>query len=155
MSSSKMQKLKDFFTSGGACGRSCVQKATDVIQPKPKSNPSISDHRPSSSATFSLNIDASPHCGKIEDSFAVVKDSEDPYQDFQQSMLQMILEREIYSRSDLQQLLECYLQLNSPDHHDVIVRAFMEIWNGGVVPTPGAGGDAAETPPCSSSTFVT
>ncbi|XP_061354704.1 transcription repressor OFP6-like [Gastrolobium bilobum] len=61
---------------------------------------------------------------------AVEKDSEDPYLDFKQSMLQMILENEIYSKDDLRELLNCFLQLNSPYHHGVIVRAFTEIWNG-------------------------
>ncbi|KAJ0088760.1 hypothetical protein Patl1_32676 [Pistacia atlantica] len=45
-------------------------------------------------------------------------------------MLQMILEKEIYSKDDLKELLNCFLQLNSPYHHEIIVRAFTEIWNG-------------------------
>ncbi|XP_014513026.1 transcription repressor OFP6 [Vigna radiata var. radiata] len=61
---------------------------------------------------------------------AVEKDSDDPYLDFRHSMLQMILQNEIYSKDDLRELLNCFLQLNSPDHHGVIVRAFTEIWNG-------------------------
>ncbi|KAK7278707.1 hypothetical protein RJT34_23743 [Clitoria ternatea] len=61
---------------------------------------------------------------------AVEKDSDDPYLDFRHSMLQMILENEIYSKDDLRELLHCFLQLNSPQHHGVIVRAFTEIWNG-------------------------
>ncbi|MED6114826.1 hypothetical protein PIB30_084173 [Stylosanthes scabra] len=61
---------------------------------------------------------------------AVEKESDDPYLDFRQSMLQMILENEIYSKEDLRELLNCFLQLNSPYHHGVIVRAFTEIWNG-------------------------
>ncbi|KAK7392657.1 hypothetical protein VNO78_21101 [Psophocarpus tetragonolobus] len=64
------------------------------------------------------------------DSVAVEKESHDPYLDFRHSMLQMILENEIYSKDDLRELLNCFLQLNSPDHHGVIVRAFTEIWNG-------------------------
>ncbi|GMJ13943.1 hypothetical protein like AT2G36026 [Hibiscus trionum] len=64
------------------------------------------------------------------ESLAVEKDSDDPYLDFRQSMLQMILEKEIYSKDDLKELLNCFLQLNSPYHHGIIVRAFTEIWNG-------------------------
>ncbi|KAM7499926.1 hypothetical protein LguiA_024340 [Lonicera macranthoides] len=63
-------------------------------------------------------------------SLAVEKDSDDPYQDFRQSMLQMILEREIYSKEDLRELLNCFLQLNDPYYHGIIVGAFSEIWNG-------------------------
>ncbi|PIN06031.1 hypothetical protein CDL12_21419 [Handroanthus impetiginosus] len=63
-------------------------------------------------------------------SVAVEKDSDDPYLDFRRSMLQMILEKEIYSKDDLKELLNCFLQLNSPYYHGIIVRAFTEIWNG-------------------------
>ncbi|XP_057782014.1 transcription repressor OFP6-like [Salvia miltiorrhiza] len=74
----------------------------------------------------------------INDSFAVavVKESDDPYRDFRQSMLEMISEKEIYSRSDLQQLLRCFLDLNPPRHHEIIVRAFIDIWNAAEDRTP-------------------
>ncbi|KAL1545658.1 transcription repressor OFP6-like [Salvia divinorum] len=62
-------------------------------------------------------------------SVAVEKESDDPYLDFRQSMLQMILEKEIYSKDDLKQLLNCFLQLNSSYYHGIIVRAFTDIWN--------------------------
>ncbi|KAL3642707.1 hypothetical protein CASFOL_013522 [Castilleja foliolosa] len=64
------------------------------------------------------------------ESVAVEKDSDDPYLDFRQSMLQMILEKEIYAKEDLKELLNCFLQLNAPYYHGTIVRAFTEIWNG-------------------------
>lgn len=73
-------------------------------------------------------IPASP-CMKINDSVAVVKDSEDPYGDFKHSMMQMILEKQIDSKEDLEALLKCFMELNSRHHHDVILRAFNEIWN--------------------------
>ncbi|XP_022963122.1 transcription repressor OFP6-like isoform X1 [Cucurbita moschata] len=63
------------------------------------------------------------------ESVAVEKDSDDPYLDFRHSMVQMILENEIYSKDDLRGLLRCFLQLNSPSHHGIIVRAFAEIWD--------------------------
>ncbi|KAI3688045.1 hypothetical protein L1987_81751 [Smallanthus sonchifolius] len=62
-------------------------------------------------------------------SLAVEKDSDDPYVDFRDSMLQMIMEKEIYGRDDLRELLNCFLQLNSPYYHGIIIRAFTEIWN--------------------------
>ncbi|KAK1323156.1 hypothetical protein QJS10_CPA02g01039 [Acorus calamus] len=68
--------------------------------------------------------------GKVKESVAVVKDSDDPYVDFRNSMLQMIVEKEIYSFEELRELLDCFLSLNSPYHHELIVTAFMEIWNG-------------------------
>ncbi|KAE8700885.1 Transcription repressor OFP8 [Hibiscus syriacus] len=64
------------------------------------------------------------------ESLAVEKDSDDPYLDFRHSMLQMILEKHIYSKDDLKDLLNCFLQLNSPYCHEIIVRAFTEMWNG-------------------------
>lgn len=115
------------------------------------------DDEDHTSTTFSLNIDTSSQhspetykdhpkctktissCRKIRDSLAVVKDSEDPLSDFRKSMLQMIFEREIYSRSDLQQLLDCFLRLNLPQHREIIIQAFMEIWNNG-----GSGGGASD-----------
>lgn len=69
--------------------------------------------------------------GRIGDqSVAVEKDSDDPYLDFRHSMLQMILEKDMYSGDELKELLSCFLQLNSPYYHGIIVRAFTEIWNG-------------------------
>ncbi|XP_057536163.1 transcription repressor OFP6-like [Amaranthus tricolor] len=62
-------------------------------------------------------------------SVAVQKDSNDPYVDFRQSMLQMIVENEICTKDDLKQLLNCFLQLNCPTLHGTIIRVFTEIWN--------------------------
>ncbi|RWR80262.1 transcription repressor OFP6-like protein [Cinnamomum micranthum f. kanehirae] len=73
-------------------------------------------------------IISSSRSWRICQSVAVVKDSDDPYLDFQHSMLQMIIEKEIYSKDDLWELLNCFLSLNSPYHHQIIIRAFMEIW---------------------------
>lgn len=70
-----------------------------------------------------------PKASKIVDSIAVVKDSNNPYEDFKHSMLQMIFEKEIYSGDDLQDLLSCFLELNSPSHHELILQVFSQIWN--------------------------
>ncbi|KAL4324916.1 hypothetical protein GQ457_11G008310 [Hibiscus cannabinus] len=64
------------------------------------------------------------------ESLAVEKESDDPYLDFRYSMLQMILEKEIYSKDELKELLRCFLKLNSPYYHGIIVTAFTDIWNG-------------------------
>ncbi|RDY12581.1 Transcription repressor OFP6, partial [Mucuna pruriens] len=63
----------------------------------------------------------------LVDSVAIEKDSSNPYNDFRHSMLQMIFEKEIESEDDLQDLLQCFLHLNAPCHHLVIVKAFNEI----------------------------
>ncbi|XP_019052948.1 PREDICTED: transcription repressor OFP8-like [Nelumbo nucifera] len=43
--------------------------------------------------------------GKVQESFAVVKRSSDPYSDFRTSMVEMIIEKQIFAAKDLEQLL--------------------------------------------------
>ena len=81
------------------------------------------------SGTFmSSEMGPMPLKGKVKDSFAVVKKSSDPYNDFRLSMVEMIVEKQIFAAKDLEQLLQCFLSLNSYHHHKVIVEVFMEIW---------------------------
>ncbi|KAK8547183.1 hypothetical protein V6N13_097901 [Hibiscus sabdariffa] len=65
---------------------------------------------------------------EVKDSFAVVKSSSDPYNDFRTSMVEMIVERQLFAAEDLEQLLQCFLSLNSHHHHYIIVEVFTEIW---------------------------
>ncbi|KAK8643053.1 hypothetical protein V6N13_012369 [Hibiscus sabdariffa] len=65
---------------------------------------------------------------KVAESVAVVKKSEDPYEDFKRSMVEMIMEKEMFEGKDLEQLLQCFLTLNSKQYHGIIVDAFTEIW---------------------------
>ncbi|KAK7358325.1 hypothetical protein VNO77_00252 [Canavalia gladiata] len=69
-----------------------------------------------------------PLHGKVKDTFAVVKRSSDPYNDFRNSMVEMIVEKQIFSPRDLENLLQCFLSLNSYHHHKIIVQVFTEIW---------------------------
>ncbi|KAK1550518.1 hypothetical protein Q3G72_020360 [Acer saccharum] len=71
---------------------------------------------------------SSEQAGKVKDSFAVVKSSRDPYNDFRTSMVEMIIEKQIFSAKDLEQLLQCFLSLNSYHHHRIILEVFTEIW---------------------------
>lgn len=66
--------------------------------------------------------------GRVEESVAVVKKSQNPHRDFKRSMLEMILERQIFEAEDLEELLLCFLSLNSRQYHGVIVQAFSEVW---------------------------
>ena len=68
-----------------------------------------------------------PLKGKVKDSFAVVKRSSDPYGDFRASMVEMIIEKQIFGARELENLLQTFLSLNSHHHHDVIVQVFTEI----------------------------
>ncbi|XP_020583888.1 transcription repressor OFP8-like [Phalaenopsis equestris] len=62
-----------------------------------------------------------------EAGFAVTKKSSDPYGDFQNSMMEMIVERQIFGAGELQCLLNSYLTLNSAQNHPVILKAFVDI----------------------------
>ncbi|MCO5597356.1 hypothetical protein L7F22_051432 [Adiantum nelumboides] len=66
---------------------------------------------------------------RVFDSFAVVKCSYDPKQDFKQSMVEMIFEKDLNSSHDMVELLQCYLTLNPPRYHDTIVKVFTEVWS--------------------------
>ncbi|EES17993.1 hypothetical protein BDA96_09G100700 [Sorghum bicolor] len=61
-------------------------------------------------------------------SLAVVKTSTDPPRDFKESMVEMIVENDMNAPEDMQELLECYLSLNSREYHGVIKEVFREIW---------------------------
>ncbi|CAN4101105.1 unnamed protein product [Withania somnifera] len=61
-------------------------------------------------------------------SFAIVKASIDPEKDFRESMIEMVVENNIRASKDLENLLACYLSLNSNEYHDLIIKAFEQIW---------------------------
>jgi uncharacterized protein (TIGR01568 family) len=64
----------------------------------------------------------------LEKSLAVMKYSSDPQRDFTESMIEMIIANNMRSWSDLEDLLACYLSLNSADYHSVIVKVFKQVW---------------------------
>ncbi|KAJ6871576.1 hypothetical protein NC652_037049 [Populus alba x Populus x berolinensis] len=64
----------------------------------------------------------------LSDSLAVVKSSFDPQKDFRESMMEMIVENNINASKDLEDLLACYLSLNSDEYHDLIIKVFKQIW---------------------------
>ncbi|KAJ3677927.1 hypothetical protein LUZ60_001730 [Juncus effusus] len=66
----------------------------------------------------------------MRESVPVTVDSNEPYEDFRESMVQMIVEKEIYAWDDLNELLHQFLSLNSPRHHPLILHAFADLWNG-------------------------
>ncbi|XP_044506887.1 transcription repressor OFP8-like [Mangifera indica] len=124
-------------SSSSSCEKNNGKSSSTLMDSEDFSSTSFSFNAETSTCTEDSEIEMDPTkpsqlpspCPKMVDSIAVVKESKDPYQDFRQSMLLMIMEKEIYNKDDLQQLLKCFLRLNSPCHHDVIVRAFTEIWN--------------------------
>ncbi|GER28460.1 ovate family protein [Striga asiatica] len=60
--------------------------------------------------------------------FAVVKNSFDPQRDFMDSMIEMIREKGIWRPEDLEELLACYLALNSDEYHGIIIKVFRKVW---------------------------
>lgn len=62
------------------------------------------------------------------ESFAIVLTSVDPERDFRESMVEMIVENKIKEQKDLEDLLACYLSLNSSEYHDIIIKAFEKTW---------------------------
>ncbi|XP_058739825.1 transcription repressor OFP1-like [Vicia villosa] len=64
----------------------------------------------------------------LSDSFAIVKSSMNPQRDFRDSMVEMIVENNIRTSKDLEDLLACYLSLNSDEYHEVIIKVFKQIW---------------------------
>ena len=51
----------------------------------------------------------------LSESFAIVKSSYDPQRDIMESMMEMIVENKIRDSKDLEELLACYLSLNSDE----------------------------------------
>ncbi|GER24534.1 ovate family protein [Striga asiatica] len=66
--------------------------------------------------------------GTMYDSFAEVKTSYNPGEDFRKSMVEMICEQGIKRPEELEELLACYLTLNGDEHHGLIIRVFQEVW---------------------------
>lgn len=62
------------------------------------------------------------------DSFAVIKSSLDPKQDFRDSMIEMIMEKQISQPQEMEELLACYLTLNADEYHDLIIKVFRQVW---------------------------
>ncbi|XP_023521972.1 transcription repressor OFP4 isoform X1 [Cucurbita pepo subsp. pepo] len=64
----------------------------------------------------------------LSESIAMVKTSHNPQEDFRESMVEMIIENNIRSSKDLEDLLACYLILNSDEYHNLIIKTFEQIW---------------------------
>ncbi|XWS12470.1 hypothetical protein CRYUN_Cryun37aG0091300 [Craigia yunnanensis] len=62
------------------------------------------------------------------ENFSIVKCSFDPEKDFRDSMIEMISEKRISQPEELEELLACYLTLNSDAYHDLIIRVFQQVW---------------------------
>lgn len=61
-------------------------------------------------------------------SVAIVKESIDPDTDFKESMMEMIMEHNMSTKEEFEQLLACYLSLNPGTYRELIVKVFEQIW---------------------------
>ncbi|OMO94517.1 hypothetical protein CCACVL1_05947 [Corchorus capsularis] len=92
-------------------------------------SPKIANRRILSHARKSVSSSSSSSSRRsLSESFAVVKSSFDPQKDFRESMVEMIMENNIRASKDLEDLLACYLSLNSDEYHDLIIKVFKQIW---------------------------
>ncbi|KAL2247050.1 UNVERIFIED_CONTAM: Transcription repressor OFP7 [Sesamum indicum] len=109
--------------------RRSVSKRTkrEAVRPPPPTAVAEEGETPARLSVFKKLIPCTVD-GKVKESFAIVKRSEDPYEDFKSSMMDMIVEKQMFEEKDLEQLLQCFLSLNSRHYHGIIVEAFSEIW---------------------------
>ncbi|RLN28803.1 transcription repressor OFP7-like [Panicum miliaceum] len=75
-----------------------------------------------------LPLVATAAAEQVRRGLAVVKRSRDPYGDFRESMVEMIVGRQVFGAAELERLLRSYLSLNAPRFHPVILQAFSDIW---------------------------
>ncbi|KAJ7299870.1 hypothetical protein O6H91_Y128200 [Diphasiastrum complanatum] len=94
----------------------------------------VAGTNPSTSQVTNKHTDDSPPQDfnsdhrKVRESVAVVVVSNDPYHDFRQSMLEMVMGKRLSKTGELEELLQYYLSLNPPCFHDVIIEVFTDLW---------------------------
>ncbi|CAA3015980.1 transcription repressor OFP1 [Olea europaea subsp. europaea] len=91
-------------------------------------SPRLAANRRIQGRKSALSTSSSSSRRSVSESFAVVKSSQNPQRDFRESMVEMIVENNIRASKDLEELLACYLSLNSDEHHDLIINVFKKIW---------------------------
>lgn len=65
--------------------------------------------------------------GAFSESICAVKYSSDPFMDFRQSILEMIEEVGVKDWEEMEELVYCYVALNSADVHPLIAHAFLSV----------------------------
>ncbi|KAI8565165.1 hypothetical protein RHMOL_Rhmol03G0239600 [Rhododendron molle] len=65
--------------------------------------------------------------GDIADSICVVKYSDDPFWDIRVSILEMIQSVGVRDWKEMEELVYCYIVLNSPEVHQFIEDAFLSL----------------------------
>lgn len=66
-------------------------------------------------------------CGVYADSICAVKYSNDPYKDLKLSILEMIKDVGVRNWEEMEELIYCYVVLNSSEIHGFIKEAFLSL----------------------------
>ncbi|GMH28168.1 hypothetical protein Nepgr_030011 [Nepenthes gracilis] len=77
------------------------------------------------SFSASLPIDAS--AALMDRTVCVVVESMDPFSDFKESILQMVRHGEVHDWKEMEELVYCYIALNSTEVHKLIQDAFLSL----------------------------
>ena len=144
-SSSSSKHEETDAADGSTCPSITVTKKDKAFAKEPRSSPSR--RFPVNSPGPKLRIMNSPrvsskrfgHVGRrksgsaaakrsLTESLAIVKSTNDPQRDFRESMVEMIVENKIRASNELEDLLACYLSLNTDEYHDIIIKVFKQIW---------------------------
>ncbi|KAJ0974476.1 hypothetical protein J5N97_016441 [Dioscorea zingiberensis] len=93
----------------------------------PRMNKKMNKRHSSLSLSFSASLPGDVQ-GVFSESICAVKYSSDPFADFRQSILEMIEEVGVKNWEEMEELVYCYVALNSPDVHAVIAHAFLSVY---------------------------
>ncbi|XP_038905777.1 transcription repressor OFP1-like [Benincasa hispida] len=143
-SSSKPDET-DAAADGSTCPSVAISKKDKSFAKEPRSSPSrrfqVNSPGPKLRIMNSPRVSSKRfgHVGRrksgsaagkrsLSDSLAIVKSTNDPHRDFRESMVEMIVENKISASNELEDLLACYLSLNTEEYHDIIVKVFKQIW---------------------------
>ncbi|XP_060202549.1 transcription repressor OFP1-like [Lycium barbarum] len=103
-------------------------KKEKSVSPKRRVSVKLRTKSPRIVSRKSVSSSSTKLMRSVGESFAVVKSSKDPQKDFMESMVEMIVENNIRTSKDLEELLASYLSLNSDQYHDLIIKVFKQIW---------------------------
>ncbi|XP_024526737.1 putative protein TPRXL [Selaginella moellendorffii] len=106
--------------SPSRCHEKPMRRSSAVLERRMPSSPSAMKLR---AAAANEKKNSPAPLGNV----AIVKQSEDPFRDFQDSMIEMIKAKNIKGDRELVNLLNCYLSLNAPKLHPTIIDAFAKV----------------------------
>ncbi|GAU30841.1 hypothetical protein TSUD_267610 [Trifolium subterraneum] len=121
---SSFDEMVSLSTSSCACNKISNNNIDDIVIDVDKNSLARKDDKLESTTSMAT----SGYRRSFSGSLAIVKSSFNPQKDFRESMVEMIVENNIRASKDLEDLLACYLSLNSDEYHDLIIKVFKQIW---------------------------